>query len=251
RPNPYQPRHAFNDEELRDLADSIRNFGIIQPISVSKVMRETPSGTEVEYQLIAGERRLKASKLVGLERIPAIVKEVDTHQSKLELSLIENIQRSDLNPLETARAYARLQEEFGLTQREVAERVGKSRESVANTLRLLNLPLPIQDALARRALNESQARMLLSFPDAASQLRAFGELIAAKTSGPLLRESAAKHRGSETDPETSYWTRKLEEDIGAPVKVVRRGGKGKIVIQFFSDDEWRAIIERLVGSDER
>ncbi len=139
-PNPYQPRKVFNAEEIQELADSIKEFGVLQPISVSKVVKETSSGTRVEYQLVAGERRLKAAKLAGLPRVPAIIRKGDTPKMKLELALIENIQRSNLNPLESARGYARLQDEFNLTQKDIAARVGKSRETVANTMRLLNLP---------------------------------------------------------------------------------------------------------------
>jgi ParB family transcriptional regulator, chromosome partitioning protein len=252
RPNPYQPRREFNDDELKELAESIREFGVIQPIVVTKVVKETSTGTDVEYQLIAGERRLMAAKLVGLPRVPATVRNFDSHRAKLEVALIENIQRSDLNPLESARAYTRLMEEFGLTQREVAVRVGKSREVIANATRLLNLPTPVQEALARGRVSESQARALLALPSAHEQLAALSDLLSGNVSVRALRQklTASAAPAPNKDPEASYWERKLEEQIGAPVKISKKGEKGKLSIRFFSDAEWRSIVERLLGDRE-
>lgn len=251
RPNPYQPRREFDDEELRELAASIREFGILQPLVVTKVIKETPTGTDVEYQLVAGERRLMASKLAGLERVPVIVRAIDSHRAKLELALIENIQRSNLNPLESARAYARLGEEFGLTQKEVAVRVGKSREVIANAVRLLNLPVPIQEALSTGKISESQARALLSLGTAHEQLKALEQLLVSKMSVRALRkEVTEKSESTPEDPEVAYWQRKLEEEIGSPVRVTRQGEKGKLSIQFFSAAELRNIVERLLGREE-
>src|ERR1051325_3504330 len=188
KPNPFQPRRHFDEVSLQELAQSIREFGVIQPIVVSKIIKETERGTEVEYQLIAGERRLMASKLLGLERVPAIVKKVDEHRIKLELALIENVQRSDLNAIEEAKAYARLQDEFGLAQREIAARVGKSREVVANTLRLLNLPQNIQEAVRLGKINQSQARTLLGIENVEEQNRIFESLLTHRMSVRALRE---------------------------------------------------------------
>jgi len=154
-PNPYQPRKDFDEESLKELAASIRELGIIQPLIVSKIEKETSTGATVEYQLIAGERRLKAAKIAGLERVPVIVKRINQAAERMEMAIVENIQREDLNPVETARAYARLSDEFGLTQREIAVKLGKSRETIANTLRLLNLPTEIQDSVAEGKINES------------------------------------------------------------------------------------------------
>ena len=249
KPNPYQPRHEFNPQALEELAQSIREFGVIQPLVVTKVERESEFGTEVEYQLIAGERRLMASKIAGLERVPAIVRKVGDARAKLEMALIENIQRSNLNPIESARAYARLQDEFGLTQREVAARVGKSREAVANTLRLLNLSLPIQQALSEGKINESQARALLSIENRDAQLEAFHRILTEKTTVRELR--AETHQKVQipigADPQDAYWEKRLEETVGAPVKVFSQGKQGKIVIQFYSSEEKRGIFERLAG----
>ena len=246
KPNPYQPRREFNTEDLKGLAQSIKEFGVIQPISVSKVTKETDLGTDVEYQLIAGERRLKAAKMVGLERIPAIVKKIDAGKAKLEIALIENIQRSDLNALDSAKAYARLQDEFGLTQREVAARVGKSRESIANTLRLLNLPSEIQDALFNNTINESQARTLLSIGNSEEQKRAFYNIISGKTTMKELRE---KKENPAADPEGKFWEKKLEEKFQAPVQILKKGGRGKIVIPFYSREEMQALVDKMLGED--
>lgn len=251
KPNPYQPRHEFNPEALKELAQSIREFGIIQPLVVTKIERESEYGTEVEYQLITGERRLMASKIAGLERVPVVVRKVGDARAKLEIALIENIQRSNLNPMESARAFARLQDEFGLTQREVAVRVGKSREAVANTLRLLNLPSPIQQALSEGKINESQARALLSIEHRDTQLQAFQKIISEKVTVRELRaETQQKSPVTQTDPQDTYWEKRLEETVGAPVKVLSQGGHGKIIIQFYSPEEKRGIFERLTGKGE-
>jgi len=248
KPNPFQPRKDFDGAGLEELAQSIREFGIIQPLIVSKVIKETETGTEVEYQLIAGERRLLAAKMIGLERVPAIVKKVDLGRAKLEMALIENLQRSDLNPLEAARAYARLQDEFGLTQREIAARVGKSREAIANTLRLLNLSSEIQEALVQNKINESQARTLLGIANPQEQRKAFQNLISQKMSVRALREKIDKPKT--VDPEGQYWEKQLEEKLGAPVKILRRGSHGKMVVNFYSEEEWQGIIRKILGSGD-
>lgn len=247
-PNPYQPRAEFSDDGLRELAQSIREFGILQPLVVSKSTRETDTGADVEYQLIAGERRLRAAKLAGLERVPVIIRNADGASRKLEIALIENIQRQNLNPLEAAKAYSRLQDEFGLTQREIAVRVGKSREAVANTLRLLNLPEDIRGGLAEGKLSESQARMLLGFQDPEEQRRVFQSMLSGRMSVRAARGEAAKAKTQ--DPEAGYWARRFEENIGAPVKIAKNGGRGKITVEFNSEDEWRALTEKLGGPAE-
>lgn len=246
-PNPYQPRKIFNEEEIRELAESIKEFGLIQPLVVSKTVKETPIGTAVEYQLLAGERRLRASKMAGLERVPAIIRGTESPKRKLELALIENIQRSDLNPLESARAYARLQDEFGLTQKEVALRVGKSRESVANTMRLLSLSPRMQAALEEGTINESQARHLLSIENPAEREEMFSRLLSGDVSVRKMREkiTAAKN----PDPESAYWQKRIEEKMGLPVNISKKGTRGKVSIQFYSDEEFRSLLERLGGGD--
>ncbi len=251
KPNPYQPRKYFNDEELRELGESIREYGVIQPIIVSKIEKETPYGTEIEYQLIAGERRLMASKLIGLPRIPAIIKHINSNKMKLELALIENIQRSNLNPLETAKAYSKLQDEFALTQREIATRVGKSREVVANTLRLLNLPSYAQEALSAGKINESQARMLLTIVNVEDQKATLAKIINQKLSVRALKENIATAPAVQINPEQAYWEKQLAEKFGVPVKLIKEGDKGKMVIQFFSDEGMRDLLNKLLGEAAR
>lgn len=164
KPNPFQPRKTFNKKDLKELADSIEKYGILQPLIAKKIIKETKSGQKVEYQLIAGERRLRAAKLIGLKEVPVIVQDIKK-EDELPISLVENIQREDLNPIEKALAYKELIERHGFTQKEIGNIVGKSRESVANTLRLLDLPKEIQDSLKRGEISEGHARALLGFKE--------------------------------------------------------------------------------------
>ncbi len=246
--NPYQPRQDFDEEALRELAQSIREFGIIQPLIVAKIEKESDKGTEVEYQLIAGERRLKAATLIGLTRVPAIIRKGAMPKTNLEIALIENIQRRDLNPLEEARAYSRLQDEFNLTQREIAARVGKSREVVANTLRLLNLPLPMQEALAAGKLNESQARVLLGISDPRRQAETFANFIEQRVSVRQAQEKAQQDK--KANSRENYWENRLEEKFSAPAKISKNGGSGRISIFFHSEEEWTNLIRRLLGPED-
>lgn len=238
KPNPFQPRRDFGEAGLEELAQSIREFGIIQPLVVSKIETETATGTKVEYQLVAGERRLMAAKKIGLSRVPAIVKKIDFQRANLEMALIENLQRRDLNSLEQAKAYARLQDEFGLTQREIAARVGKSRETIANTLRLLNLPAQVQQALAEGRISEAQARHLLSVNNIQEQAGVFSRFVQSKTEPPKI-----------PDPQQRYWEQRLEEKLGAPVKILKSGQTGRIVIQFHSVEEQTGLINKLLTED--
>lgn len=258
KPNPFQPRKIFDEESLKELAASIMEFGVIQPIIVTKIEHEIETGTQVEYQLIAGERRLMASKMAGLERIPAIVKRITQGAMQMEMAIVENIQRANLNPIETARAYAKLQDQFGLTQREIAAKLGKSREAVANGVRLLNLPTEIQDALAEGKINESQGRLLLTIDDLAQQMAVFHDLIANSLSVRELKNRIRKDKDNQQqtmidvgqeainiDPETRDFQEQLTELLGTPVKIEKSGEKGKIVISFFSPEEIRGIIEKI------
>ncbi|OGY68135.1 MAG: hypothetical protein A3H63_00275 [Candidatus Harrisonbacteria bacterium RIFCSPLOWO2_02_FULL_45_10c] len=258
KPNPFQPRRNFDETALEELASSIREFGILHPIVVTKI--ETPSefGTSVEYQLIAGERRLMAAKIVGLERIPAIVKAALTDRERLELAIIENIQRENLNPIETARAYAKLQDQFGLTQREVAVRVGKSRETVANAVRLLNLPSYIQDSVAQNKISESQGRLLLMVSDQKEQQIIFDDLMRNNMSVRELRnrisfrkpEIGASIESLSVDPETEHLEEQLREALGTKVKLQKEGDSGKLTINFYSQEELQNLIAKLVQSSQ-
>lgn len=255
KPNPYQPRRDFGAESLEELAASIREFGILQPLIVSKTEKETDFGADVEYQLIAGERRWRAAKMLGLERVPAIVKGVARDVDSLEMAIVENLQRENLNPIETARAYAKLQDVFGLTQREIAVRVSKSRETVANSLRLLNLPKEIQDAVADAKINESQGRLLLTIKEPAAQIAIFNDLLANNLSvrelrGRINKEKPQKTDGVKTatgvvDSETLALEEKLTEILSAPVKIEKTPNGGKIVISFYSEEELRGMINKF------
>ena len=259
KPNPDQPRRDFNEEHLRELANSIREFGVLQPIVVTKIERETPTGTDVDYVLIAGERRLRASQLAGLERIPSIIRNVSLDKERLELAIIENIQRVNLNPIESARAYSRLQDEFKLTQREIAGRLGKSREVIANSMRLLSLPQQIQDAVTEGKLSESQARLLLMIEDIPQQQSLFEEILRnnlsvreVKSKIDVLRNEAQRIEGQgigertvTADPETAALQRELEEALGAKVRVEKAGASGKITINFHSAEEFYGLVNKL------
>lgn len=257
KPNPFQPRRVFDETALHELASSIREFGILHPLVVTKIETPTESGTEVEYQLISGERRLMASKLAGLERVPAIIKSVPTDRERLELAIIENIQRENLNPIETARAYSKLQDQFGLTQREIAVRVGKSREAVANAIRLLNLPTQIQDALSQGKINESQARLMLMLPDLKEQQMLFDDLMLNNLSVRQLRskilskrEAAAPATPPMDDPYMMHIEEQLREVLGTKVKVQKDGQGGKVTINYYSSEELQGIIDKLTKAKE-
>ncbi len=257
KPNPFQPRRNFDEEGLKELASSIREFGLLQPIVVTKIEKETETGTVVEYQLIAGERRLMASKLVGLERIPAIIRSVDLDKERLELAIVENIQRIDLNPIEAARAYAKLQDQFSLTQREIAARIGKSREVIANTIRLLSLPNQMQEAVGKGLMSESQARLLLMIPNIKEQESLFNEILTNNLSVRELKARIGVMKASKDerdvstqlslhdDPELMSAERELEEILGAKVKVEKSGSSGKITITFYSPEELHGIVNKF------
>ena len=246
-PNPYQPRHRIDAESLQELAQSITEHGLIQPLIV------TYAEEEGKYRLIAGERRWQAAKLAGLSTVPAIVKEA-TPRQMLELALVENVHRADLNPLEEAEAYRYLIEEFGLTQEEVARRVGKSRVAVANTIRLLRLPEEIKSALAQGLITEGHARALLALPSAEHQLKAMQSIIkrglnVRQTEELVRRMQEGKPVASKRapSPEEQALEERFREALGTKVKLMRGRKGGRLVIFFYSDEELQALYERLVG----
>lgn len=256
-PNPDQPRRHFDEDSIRELAASIREFGLLQPLVVTKVERETSTGMEVIYQLISGERRLLAVRMLGLPRVPAIVRSVLSRQENLELAVIENIQRENLNPVELARAYARLQDEFRLTQREIASRLGKSRETVANTLRLLDLPADIQQAVEQGQISESHGRLLLTIDNPALQQKLFKDLLEnrmttrelyhkAKAGKPKQGELVGRG-GERATPEVKFLQERLSSELGAPVAIHQSGDGGRITISFYSEEELQNILNRLGG----
>ncbi|PIR88774.1 MAG: hypothetical protein COU09_00570, partial [Candidatus Harrisonbacteria bacterium CG10_big_fil_rev_8_21_14_0_10_44_23] len=251
--NPYQPRKHFDEKALRELADSIREFGILQPLVVSKVEEEVPTGTAVRYELIAGERRLRASRLLQLERVPAIIRNVKLDRHRLEMAIVENVQRANLNSIEAAKAYQRLHEEFDLTQREIASRLGKSREVIANTMRLLNLPSAMQQAVGEGRLSESQARLLLAVEDKAAQEALFNDILTKNLSVRELkakvdtfkRNQGGKRQSIFVDPETKNLQRALEEFLGANVKLEHSGSAGKLTIAFSTFNELQDIVGKM------
>ena len=261
-PNPRQPRHKIDSEALRGLADSIKEHGLIQPLIVTPA----PDSTELtpRFQLIAGERRWSAAKLAGLERVPVIVRGA-TPQEMLELALVENIQRADLNPLEEAAAYRSLMDDFGLTQEQVAAKVGKNRTTVANALRLLKLPPDIQAALADETISEGHARAILTVTDAQKQKTLLRAVIdtglsvrqteeaarRAKEPPKPKAQTASARRAAREEREMPAATRALEDDfrkaLGTKVQVSRSRKGGKIVVYFYSEEELEALYEKVVG----
>ncbi|MCS6789118.1 MAG: ParB/RepB/Spo0J family partition protein [Patescibacteria group bacterium] len=259
RPNPHQPRKDFNEESINELAESIRQFGIIQPLVVRKIEKDVPTGTEVEYEIIAGERRWLASKKLGLETVPAIIRNISAQQEGLELAIIENIQRENLNPIETARAFARLQDEFRLTQREIASRLGKSREAVANALRLLDLPQDIQNAISEGKISESHGRLLLTIEDKALQQKLFEDLLKSNLTTrelkykinaiKLNKENNFSNKIQIIDPEIKILEEKLKLTFGTPVKISKEGKNGKIIIEFYSEEELKNIVSKITSEN--
>src|SRR5947207_3501754 len=247
-PNSHQPRKNFNEDGLNELADSIREHGVVQPI----VVRALDDGF---FQLIAGERRWRASQRAGLIRIPAVVREANEHAA-LEIALIENLQREDLNPIEEAQAYNQLIVEFGMTQEEVARRVGKNRATIANMLRLLRLPPEVQQWLRENRLSTGHAKALLSLSDLNAILDSARKIIQGNYSVRqaemlVARYSSGAQDGSETgaivvDPNVKAAIHALEQALGTKVTVQESNGKGKIEIHFFSFEEMNRLYEGLL-----
>jgi ParB family chromosome partitioning protein len=248
-PNSHQPRKGFDEESLEELANSIRQHGVVQPI----VVRPLEDGF---FQLIAGERRWRASQRAGLSRIPAVVRDAGDHDA-LEIALIENLQRQDLNPLEEAQAYDRLISEFGMTQEEVARRVGKNRATIANMLRLLKLPPEVQQWLRENKLSTGHAKALLSLSELDAILDAARKLIqgnySVRQAEMLIARISKGEAGSESgavpevlDPNVKAAIRALEQVVGTKVVIQENGGKGKIEIHFYSFEEMHRLYEGLL-----
>jgi len=242
-PNVEQPRKNFSHQDLEDLVQSIKKHGVLQPITVT----EKGDGG---YELIAGERRFRASQIAGLATIPAIVR-VASRQEKLELALIENIQRQNLDPIEEAFAFHRLMNEFGLTQQAVADQVGKSRPVIANTVRLLDLPEPIQKALIDGILSMGKARALLSLKDEKEQLHVFQEMVGKSVTVRDVERAVAdkgqqSRKGSiRRDPNIRAQEELIEERLGTKVEITKKGVRGTIVIHYASLDELKRLMKEL------
>jgi len=248
-PNPHQPRAPIRDQDLVELAASIQEHGVIQPLVVNRVLDG--------YQLIAGERRWRAARLAGLSTVPIVVKDVAPSEM-LELALVENLQRADLNALEEAMAYRQLTEEFGLTQEQVARRVGKSRVAVANTLRLLKAARGVQEALLEGRISEGHARALLGLEQAEAQEAALKTVLKRELNVRQTEELVRRLLGlrqqepraaQAVSPETRALEAQFREALGTKVNLTRQGDRGRIVIHFYSEEELDALYERIVGSE--
>ncbi len=244
-PNPRQPRQALDPQALQELADSIGEQGLVQPLVVTEV--------EGGYQLLVGERRWRAAQLAGLEVVPVVVREV-TPQQMLELALVENIQREDLNPLEMASAYQQLVDEFGMTQQQIADKVGKNRVTVANTLRLLKLPGEVKNSLLKGQITEGHARALLRLESAKAQLEALHAIVQGDLSvrqaeqmiRRMVEEPRPKTAPHERSPQLKALEDKFRQALGTKVSLARGGKGGRLVIYFYSEEELQAIYDLIV-----
>lgn len=246
RENPRQPRQRMADDALATLAESIREHGVIQPILVT----ETLDG----YQLVAGERRVRAARMAGLERIPAVIRQL-ADQQQLELALVENLQREDLDPMETARAYRQLIDEFAFSQEALAARVGRARATVANTLRLLELHAAVQDAVAGGLITEGHARALGGLP-ADAQVRVLPTVLedglSVRQTEELVRRlreprEPAPRADRAGDPDVERVEEDLRRSLGTKVRLTRTRRGGRIVIDYYGDEELARLYQRLVG----
>ena len=250
RPNPDQPRQAVDDARLEELAQSIRAHGVIQPIVVTK--REDGAG----FEIIAGERRWRAAQRAGLLKVPVVVREM-SRTKRLEVALIENIQREDLNPIEAAAAYRRLADDFGMTQQQIAEAVGKERATVANYQRLLGLPAEVQTDVAAGRLTMGHARALAGLGDAGDQLAVArrireGDLSVRDAEALVKRTATPEPEPSAKTPSADVHVRAAEErlrlSLGTRVRIVQRGKRGRIEISFTSENELQRLYDHLTGA---
>jgi ParB family transcriptional regulator, chromosome partitioning protein len=251
-PNPYQPRREFDEAALASLAESIRMYGLLQPLVVTRAERQKEDGgLAVEYELISGERRLRASKLLGLQQVPAVIRaNTDDARVKLELAIIENLQREDLNPVERARSFQQLVTEFGLKHVQVAAKIGKSREYVSNSIRILMLPADILEALSQGKISEGHARPLMMLTDRPEeQSTLFKEIIfkrlTVREAEMIARKIAvekARKKERTFDPEIVEIEQKLSETFGTRVSIEQKLKGGRISIDFFSPEDLKAIM---------
>lgn len=254
-PNPYQPRKEFDEGKLQELADSIRMYGMLQPLTVTRKEHEREDGgIAVEYELIAGERRLRASKLAGLAQVPVIIRAgEETERVKLELAIIENLQREDLNPVDRALAFQQLKKEFSLTDKEIAQKVGRSRVYVANTLRLLHLPDHILNALRDQKITEGHGRSLLMLKDRPEELETlFRETLLKKLSvrdveriSRKIAVDKVRKKDWGIEPELLELERQLTESLGTRVQIEKKDYGGRLVIDYFEAADVRKILDML------
>ena len=258
KPNPYQPRRDFDEARLQDLADSIKQYGVLQPLTVSRAEREKEGGGLItEYELIAGERRLRAAILTGISQVPVIIRTGDTAIMKLELAIIENLQREDLNVVDRARAFFRLANEFKFTHNEIAKKMGRSREYVSNTLRILTLSEEILTALSEGKITEGHTRPILMLADhPEEQLVLFKEIVYKKITVREAERMARKiaydrvrKKEFMPDPEIIELEEEFQEKLGTRVHIDRKESGGQIKIDYFSTEDLRAILDLIRKSN--
>ena len=258
KPNPYQPRREFDEARLQDLADSIKQYGVLQPLTVSRIERQKDDGGLVtEYELIAGERRLRASILAHVSQVPVIIRTGDTAIMKLELAIIENLQREDLNAVDRARAFFRLASEFKFTHNEIAKKMGRSREYVSNSLRILSLPQEILNGLSEGKITEGHTRPILMLADhPEEQMVLFKEIvykkITVREAERLARKIAydrVRKKEFMPDPEITELEEEFQEKLGTRVHIDRKELGGQIKIDYFSTEDLRAILELIQKSN--
>jgi ParB family chromosome partitioning protein len=255
KPNPFQPRKEFSEDALKSLAESIRQYGLLQPLTVTRKDVERPDGgLESEYELIAGERRLRAAKLIGLKELPVVIREGESDLTKLELAIIENLQREDLNAIDRAKAIKRLVDEFGISQSEAAAKLGRSREYVSNSLRLLTLPEDMQNAIIGKEITEGHARALLALNDRPEERQTlFKEIIlkrlpvrqAERIARSIAQERVRKYHRK--PPEMIEIEKSLTERLGTRVIIETNAEGGRLLIDFFSTDDLSHLVEALAA----
>jgi len=263
RPNSMQPRRVFDEPKLKELSESIRQYGVLQPLVVVRHEKEVPGGIVVEYEIIAGERRWRASQVAGLTQVPVIIREDSSEKVKLELALIENLQREDLGPLERAEAFRQLIDQFKMRHHEVGVKIGKSREFVSNTVRLLSLPKEIQEGLNSGLITEGHTRPLMSLSKQEDdQIALYKEVIYRKMtvreteeiSKKLVRTRVERRIKSDMeDPESQKLGQQLSDVLGTRVLVEKKGPTAKkISIEFFSEEELQSFLSKIgvFGEDQ-
>ncbi|MEK7515741.1 MAG: ParB/RepB/Spo0J family partition protein [Patescibacteria group bacterium] len=258
QPNPCQPRKEFSEAGLNSLAESIRQYGVLQPLVVSRIDVDKPDGgLESVYELIAGERRLRASRLAGLRQIPVVIRQGDTNLTKLELAIIENLQREDLNAIDRAKALQKLIDEFGISHAECAAKIGKSREYVSNSLRLLSLPEHMQDAIVGREISEGHARPLMALNERPEERETlFKEIILRKLNvraAERIARSIAQervHKYNRKSADMVALEKSLTETLGTRVIIETNAEGGCLRIDFFSPDDLQQLADMLAAERE-
>lgn len=251
KPNSEQPRHDFDEKGIEELAKSIKKYGVLQPLLVSKVETETLRGLDVSYSLIAGERRWRASKIAGLPHVPVIIRDdFEEKKVRLEVALIENLQRKDLNPVEEAEAFVHLTKDYGLTQQEIAEKVSKSREVITNSIRLLNLPKDMLEAARSGKISRAHARALLAFNDEKKQREIYAQILAGGLTSRAIEGIASAIKSTKPSVKKENKFIELEKNLGetlaAPVLIKAASGSGRIIIKFASLEELNKIAKSII-----